>query len=232
MAVLNKFTYNIRNIARKGQGNSDDGLLRIKQVEFWVQGWRAKGLNQVTDFGKKIDPQLVQDLGILPLIEVDKSDSSCPAVTWGCKIMKVDLPKFVDFPENRAVMFVGKIDKQTPLDFNKADVHKFKASTRFGGLRSKCYLIGNTLYVELNEADEEMQYINVRGVFEDPAAVEYFPTAGCTPVCYNKAKDEYPMPMSLYTFVLENILAKELSWTAKAVRDELNNAREDNAELR
>jgi hypothetical protein len=231
MATLDEYAYNIRNIARSGQGNSDDDLLRIKQVKFWIQYWRAKGLEIETDYGKDIHPQLVQDLGILKLEEVDKADSSCPAITWGCKIKKLTLPKFASFPKNRAVIFIGKIDKQTPLDYNKADVNKFKASTRFGNLRSKVYLIGQTAYVELTEADADMEYINVRGVLEDPTKANYFPQEGCDAVCFNDAKDEYPMPLSLYTFVLENILSKELNWTTKAVTDELNNARQDNQKL-
>jgi len=231
MATLDEYAYNIRNIARSGQGNSDDDLLRIKQVKFWIQYWRAKGLEMETDYGKDIHPQLVQDLGILKLEEVDKADSSCPALTWGCKIQKVTLPKFASFPKNRAVIFIGKIDKQTPLDYNKADVNKFKAATRFGNLRSKVYLIGQTAYVELTEADADMMYINVRGVLEDPTKANYFPQEGCDAVCFNDAKDEYPMPLSLYTFVLENILSKELNWTTKAVTDELNNARQDNQKL-
>jgi hypothetical protein len=231
MATLDEYAYNIRNIARSGQGNSDDDLLKIKQVKFWIQYYRAKGIEIQTEMGKNIDPQLVQDLGILALEEVDKTDSVCPAITWGCKIHKVTLPKFASFPKNRAVVFIGKIDKQTPLDYNKADVNKFKAATRFGNLRSKVYLIGNTAYVELIEADADMMYINVRGVLEDPTKADYFPQAGCDAVCFNDATDEYPMPMSLYTYVLENILQKELNWTTKAVNDELNNARQDNQKL-
>ncbi len=232
MATLDEYAYNIRNIARSGQGNSDDDLLRIKQVKFWIQYYRAKGIEIQTDMGKHIDPQLVQDLGILKLEEVDKADSACPAVSWGCKIQKVTLPKFASFPKNRAIMFIGKIDKQTPLDYNKADVNKFKSATRFGNLRSKVYLIGNTAYVELIEADADMCYINVRGVLEDPTKANYYPEAGCEAVCWNDGKDEYPLPMSLYTYVLENILQKELNWTTQAVNDELNNARQDNQKLR
>jgi hypothetical protein len=232
MATLDEYAYNIRNIARSGQGNSDDDLLRIKQVKFWIQYYRAKGIEILTDMGKHIDPQLVQDLGILKLEEVDKADSTCPAVSWGCKIQKVTLPKFASFPKNRAIIFIGKIDKQTPLDYNKADVNKFKSATRFGNLRSKVYLIGNTAYVELIEADADMCYINVRGVLEDPTKANYYPQAGCEAVCWNDGKDEYPLPMSLYTYVLENILQKELNWTTQAVNDELNNARQDNQKLR
>jgi hypothetical protein len=231
MATLNEYAYNIRNIARQGRGTSDDDKLSIKQIKFWIQGYRAKGINLATDYGKDIDPQLIQDLGVLPLKEVDKADSNCPAISWGCSIKKVELPKFIDFPQNRAVMFVGKIDKQTPLDYNKADIHKFKAETRFGHKRSKAYLIGNTLYVELTESEREMEYINVRGVFEDPTKVEYFPSAGCEAVCYDDAKDEYPMPMSMYEYVLSEILQKELNFTVQSVSDELNNARQDNAKI-
>ena len=68
-------------------------------------------------------------------------------------------------------------------------------------------------------------------MLEDPTKVNYFPQVGCEAVCWNDGKDEYPMPMSLYTFVLENILQKELNWTTKAVNDELNNARQDNQKL-
>ena len=231
MATLDELAYNIRNIAKAGQGNSDDSLLRIKQVKFWIQYYRAAGVNIVTDYGKSIDPQLVQDLGILPLTEVDRADSSCPAVDWGCKIKKVTLPKFIGFPENRAVIFIGKIDKQTPLDLNKADVNKFKAATRFGHLRSKCFLIGNQLYVELNEADADMEYINVRGVFENPTKIDLYPTEGCTASCFNDATDEYPMPLDLYKNILGEILTKELNWTTQAVTDELNNARQDNQKI-
>ena len=231
MATLDEYAYNIRNIARSGQGNSDDDLLRIKQIKFWIQYYRAEGINVATDYGKDIDPQLVQDLGILALEEVDRSDSNCPAVDWGCVIKKVTLPKFVAFPYNRALMFIGKIDKQTPFDLNKADVNIFKKATRFGHLRTKVFPIGTTYYLETTEADADMKYINVRGVLEDPTKANYFSQEGCEGVCFNDAKDEYPMPLSLYTYILAKILSAELKWTTQSVTDELNNARQDNQKI-
>ncbi len=231
MATENQFAYNIRNIARAGQGNSDDDRLTIKQVKFWLQGHRAEGVYEFTSAGKRIDPQLVQDLGVLKLTEIDSADSECPDVEWGCKIKKVDLPKFVDFPDNRAIAFVGKIDKITPIILNHPDVIKFKAETRFGKITSRATMIGNRLYLYLVEDDMEMEYINVRGVFEDPAAVEFFPKEGCDAVCYNPAVDQYPMPMRLYEYVLRQILTLELNWTIQSVNDELNNARQDNEKL-
>ena len=80
MPTLDQYAYNIRNIARGGQGDSDDERLKIKQIKFWINGYRASGIFQVSDYGKNIDPQLIQDLGVVPLQEVDKADSDCPKV--------------------------------------------------------------------------------------------------------------------------------------------------------
>ena len=134
MPTLDEYAYNIRNIARGGQGDSDDDRLNIKQIKFWINGYRAAGIFAITDFGKDIDPQLVQDLGVIPLMEVDKADSECPDVDWGCTVMKVVLPKLLDFPNLRALSYVGKVDKQTPFIVNYPDTVAFKKATRFGHL--------------------------------------------------------------------------------------------------
>ena len=231
MPTLDQYAYNIRNIARGGQGDSDDEKLNIKQVKFWVSGYRASGMFEVTDYGKDIDPQLVQDLGVVPLVEVDKADSECPDVDWGCKIKKVVIPKLVDFPELRALSYVGKIDKQSPFVVNYPDVAQYKAATRFGKLSNRAFLIGQNLYVTLVGDDVNMQYINIRGVFETPEDIKAYPTEGCEPRCYDSSTDPYPMPQRLYNYVLKNILSNELNWTQRSVNDELNNARLDNAKI-
>jgi len=231
MPTLDQYAFNIRNIARGGQGDSDDERLNIKQVRFWINGYRASGIFEITDYGKDIDPQLVQDLGVIPLVEVDKADSECPDVEWGCKIKKVVLPKLVDFPDLRALSYVGKINKQSPFVVNFPDTANYKAATRFGKLSNRCFLIGQNLYVILVGDDIDMQYINVRGVFEQPQEVVGYSTEGCEPRCFDPAVDDYPMPARLYEYTLTKILRNELNWTAQAVNDELNNGRLDNAKI-
>ena len=58
MATLNELAYNIRNIARSGQGNSDDDRLTIAQIKFWIGYYRAEGVLQTTNYGKDIHPQM------------------------------------------------------------------------------------------------------------------------------------------------------------------------------
>lgn len=231
MATLNELAYNIRNIARSGQGNSDDDRLTINQIKFWIRYYRSEGILQTTNYGKEIHPQMVQDLGIVPLVEVDATDTDCPSVQWGCKIKKVVVPKFVDFPKDRAIVFVGKIDKVEPFILGNADVSYFKAATQFGKMMTRVLMIGNNMYFQLNDKDSELEYVNIRGVFEDPTKVDQYALAGCKPACFDDATSEYPLPLNLYVYVLSNILQKELQFSEAAVNDELNNARKDNQKI-
>lgn len=231
MPTLDHYAYNIRNIARGGQGNSDDDRLNIRQIKFWINGYRAKGMFEVTEFGKQIDPQLIQDLGVVPLEEVDKADSNCPDVEWGCKIKKVKIPKLIDFPDLRALSYVGMINKQSPFVVNHPDTVQYKSATRFGNLVNRVTLIHDTLYFTLKSDNVDLEYVNIRGVFENPEEVIGYSSEDCEPTCYDSSKDPYPMPARLYEYVLVSILRNELNWSSQAVNDELNNARQDNAKI-
>jgi len=231
MATLEQYAYNIRNIARGGQGNSDDDKISIKQIKFWINGYRASGIFQATDYGKDIDPQLLQDLGVVPLVEVDAADSNCPNVEWGCTVKKVEIPKLIDLPNLRALDYVGKINKQSEFIVNYPNVASYKRDTKFGKLSSRVYLIGSTLYFIMSKNDQCLEYVNIRGIFEEPEKVFGYSTEGCEPKCFNSAVDQYPMPLRLYEFVLKSILVNELNWTEQAANDELNNGRKDNAKI-
>jgi len=226
--TLSELSYNIKNIAKGGQGNSDDDNLNIRQIEFWIRAYRARGILQTTDFGKAIDPQMVQDLGCMPLEEVDMADPDCPSCPdWGCTIKKINIPKLVDFPYNRGVLFVGKIDKRTPFILDAADVSVFKEHTAFGKQMNRAYLIGNKMYFRLYGDDQAIKYVNVRGVFEDPTEVYSWATAGCDAKCYDPLTDEYPMPLSMYEYVTSSILSRELNMTVQTKEDEMNNAKDE-----
>lgn len=232
--TLDQLAYNIKRIANHLRGNSDDNFVKIRQVKGWIHARRTEGIAEFSDYGKNIDPQMTQDLGILTLQKVDQADSSCPAVEWGCKILKVDLPKLVTLPKNRSLTFVGLADKRTPINLDDADVSIYKEATMFGRTFHRCYLVGQTLYVKTKESDSTLKYINVRGIFEDPTQVKIFPKAGCTPEdchVFDDAVDEYPLPLTMYEYVLKKILTLELGFALQTVDDELNNARQDTGKI-
>jgi hypothetical protein len=228
MATLNEFAYNIRNIGRAGQSDADDERLKIDMIKFWIKGYRAKLIHDLTFAGKMIDPQLIQDLGVVPVTEVDKADSDCPeCIEWGCNVLKVEIPKLVDLPNNRGLIFIGLIDKQTPIVLDYPDTSFYKRQTRFGNKFHRAYLINNKLYIITKQSNSELKYINVRGVFEDPTKAFTYTVPGCDKICYDDNIDTYPIPMRMYEPITQGILQNELNITLNSVNDELNNARQN-----
>jgi hypothetical protein len=226
--TLDAWAYNIRNLGRAGLGNSDDERLGIRQIKFWIQGYRADAIYRFTDAGKDIDPQLMTDFGILTLTEIDEADAAvCQDIEWGCKIMKVTIPKLIDLPDNRALLFIGKINKQTNFQRDPANTHEFLRASRFGNLITRYFIIGNTVYIRLAKKDEGLLYINGRGVVEDPSILKKIvtgPEGDCIEQCFNDAVDEYPCPMRYYPYITGEILRKELGLSLQTVEDLLNNA--------
>lgn len=222
MATFNEISYNILNIARGGI-SSDDDRLNIRQIKFWVEYYRARLLMEFTDAGKNIDPHLVQDLGCLKLTEVDRAE--CPSITWESKIKKATIPKVISLPQDRGILFVGYIDKQKPIAFVSADTMYWNQHRFITNEEVRAFLINDQLYID-SPTDEDLCFINVRGVFENPSDVETEDTDG-NKVCFDDDTDVYPMPKKLVQMVTERILRVELPALLNGVNDELNTARQE-----
>jgi|TARA_R110000751_G_scaffold169807_1_gene276439 hypothetical protein len=225
MATLNELSYNILNIARGGL-SSDDDRLNTRQIKFWVKYYRAFFIKKTIIGEDVIDPQLVQDLGCLHLEEVDKAD--CPTAFWGTNIKRVKIPKLVDLPNGIGLVFIGLLDKITPIILNDPDVVSFKVHQRFTGNMRRAYFIGEYLYVT-DPFNEDICYINVRGIFDDPTAINVTHQDGTTD-CY-KDDDNYPMPESYTAQITAAIMQRELQMTLGSTNDETNDSREPNSKI-
>ena len=169
---------------------------------------------------------------MVPLETVDKADSSCPVnVEDGCTIKKVKLPKLVNFPQYRG-LFVGLINKQEPIIIDNPNTHFFTVQTRFGDKFTRAYLIHDVLYVVTKDDHDYLEYINVRGVFEDPDKVMNWSAPGCDPTPCTSDDDEYPMPSEMYEIVMRKIFSLELQLGLQTVNDIINNNQLDSDEQR
>ncbi len=225
MATLNELSYNILNIARGGL-SSDDDRLNIRQIKFWIRYHRALAIKEDVLRGKGLDSQLIQDLGCLMLEAVDKAN--CPEVLWGCEVKRVAIPKLVDLPNNKGIIFVGLVDKVTPIILTPPNVAHFKTKQRFTGNMRRAYFIGNYLYVT-DPCNEDIKHINVRGVFDNPKEVESTNTDG-TKECIDDDSN-YPMPESYVPVIVDNIMRRELNMAVRSTNDELNDSREPNTAI-
>jgi len=220
MATLNECAYNILNIARGGL-SSDDDRLNLRQIKFWIEYYRARLIFEYTQAGKNIDDQLVQDLGVVTLSEVDKADSN--VIDWDCPIKKAIIPKLVDLPNNRGLVWVGLSDKQTPIILSPPNIIGMRKHLRFTGDMRRAYFIGKYLYVT-DPYNEDIKYINVRGIFDKPLEVESIKDDG-TSLCISD-DDQYPMPEYYLNDITERIMRIELGLLLRMPNDELNDSRE------
>jgi len=225
MATLNELSYNVLNIARGGL-SSDDDRLNIRQIKFWIGYYRAYAIKESLKKGTGVDSQLVQDLGVLTLESVDKADH--PKVLWGCEVKRVRVPKLVDLPNDSGLVFIGLVDKQTPIILSPPNVVHFKAHQRFTGNMRRAYLIGGYLYVT-DPFNEDICYVNVRGIFDNPSDAGYQGADGDY-TCIDD-DDEYPMPESYVPLIVNYIMQKELNMTIKTTNDENNDSRESNTQI-
>ena len=232
MATLNELAYNILNIARGGL-SSDDDRLNIRQIKFWIKYYRAMVVKdsltpktRYDDVNKAVDPQLVQDMGVLELEEVDVADS--PLVQYGCSIKRVEIPKIMDLPNNKGMVYAGSVDKTCTFIMSDANVVGLKQHQRFTGQMRRCFFIGEYLYVT-DPFNEDLKYINVRAIFDDPALVVRTEADG-TKVTYS-SDDEYPIPVSMIAEITALIMQRELQMTIQGTNDEKNDSREPNTPI-
>jgi len=232
MATLNELSYNVLNIARGGL-SSDDDRLNLRQIKFWIEYYRAKLIYEYSQQAVSrhkaesttIDPQLVQDLGLLTLEEVDKADSN--VIDWNCTVKRVAIPKLVDLPNNKGLVWVGLADKQTPIILTPSNIVGIRKNLRFTGNMRRAYFIGGYLYVT-DPFNEDICYINVRGIFDKPLDVEVTGADGVVSCITDE--DQYPMPEYYVSDIVQRILSIELNMLIRSPNDEINDSRETQVE--
>jgi hypothetical protein len=200
---------------------SDDQRMHPMMVRHWVQNKRAKFMDEFTDFGKDIHPELYQDLGVLHLTETDQSEDQ--DVPWGCTIRYVCIPPLHQFPDMRGLS-VSRANKRNPVIITYPDVAYQKSSNRLARAAGMVwgYMIGNKLYVM--DYDGDIEYVNVRAVFAEPDNL--IDCAGNVIKCFDYENDKYPVPDKMLDFIRRDIFTTELGITLNSPNDQQNDARE------
>ena len=226
--LLKEIRYSIINTAKGGGIRSDDSRLSSRLVDYWIKYYRNFLIPQATDFGKQYAPELVQDLGCVQLSNVDKAEctGTLASVSWGCNIKKATIPALVDLPKERALTYVGLLDKQSPFDIITVEQESLYQHRLLVSKKPRAYRIGTVLYLVYPD-NIRIKYVNVRGIFEDPTKVENCNASGsCS--CFDTETDQFPIPDTLIPKLVSMILTKELR-VSEAVVDDLDNDNIDNA---
>jgi len=226
MASLNQLTFDILELVR-GNSISDDIEIDERQIIYHINNQRALWLKREMEKpGAEIDQNIEQDLGCVELTTADSAE--CCDIESGCVLLrtKKKIPKTLKFgsSENN-ITRVGPVDKiTTPFNFVPYGRAVYSGHGKYTKDLIYAYLLNDYIYIKTSDKIAQlMEYINVRGVFEDPTAVSAF--IDCDNQSCFSLDDEYPIHTYIIPYIKEQIL-NQLGMAMKFPKDDSNDSNE------
>tara|TARA_B110000858_G_scaffold133209_1_gene151498 strand:- start:1642 stop:2352 length:711 start_codon:yes stop_codon:yes gene_type:complete len=201
--TLNEIAYNLLNLIRGGKSHHDENI-SLDQIKFNVRHYRAVLVRRDFQRNGMITRHLEQSLGCMELEKVD--GSQCCGLDIGCMVYKTKLPvpRTLRFNFEDAITFVGAADGLTRIPLVSSSIIKYVQYEKYTSEKKKAYMIGDYLYVFNAEG---MEYVNIRGVFENPEDLSMYDCDGSD--CYDD-NSEYPLPADMLQAINSGLMQGEL----------------------
>lgn len=211
--TLDEIAYNLLNSFRGGRSSNDDNI-SISQIKFNIRHYRALFIRR--DFARNglVTRHLEQDLRCVQLEKVDLS--KCCNITIDCPAWRSikKLPRTVRFNFEEAITYVGDITGTGRIQLIRPYEVAYIAADKFTGNNMKAYMIEDYLYILNNKGAD---YVNVRGIFENPEEVSAFTDCNGQP-CYTDDMP-FPMPMDMVQAITQGMMSGELRLLAGTFTD-------------
>ena len=158
--TLNEIAYNILNIVRGGRSNSDDNI-SLSQIKFNIKYYRAMMIRRDLARNNFMSRHMEQDLGCLKLVRVNASQ--CCNFDIECIVYRTEekVPRTV----KDMITYVGGVDGINTIPVVKSDYIKYLPYDKYTKNQRKAFMIEDYIYIYNPDG---MEFLNVRGVFEDP----------------------------------------------------------------
>lgn len=222
--TLDEIAYNILNLLRGGRSNIDDHI-SLDQIKFNIKHYRAMFIRR--DFARNglVTRHLEQDLGCLRLVKVDAS--KCCNLPIYCPIYRtvMPIPKTVRFNFSEAITYTGDITGLGRIPLIEAYEVATLPYDKYTSNRPKAYMIEDYMYVYNPNG---MEFINVRGIFEDPEALTAY---DCGSNCYD-GSTPFPLPADMVSAITTGMLSGELAILSQTFSDTTNDRQQDIAQVK
>jgi hypothetical protein len=211
--ALDNIITDLLNIIRGAKVTQSETITR-RQVEEWINQYRAILIKQDLDKSKMPNPDYIQEIPGLLLEVVDKSKEVDLQSGFYHMRTVLTLPKTLDLNFKSGFMYIGTIDGRE-IQFVSEGRARWQQFKTFTGKDPLVFLRNKRLYVN---SVMPMEAITVRGVFEVPTEVGNFinPNSEAATLSY---RDAYPMPANMVPVLKEMILSKELGIISQAPSD-------------
>ena len=218
--TLDEIAYNILNLVRGGRSSTGEHI-SIEQIKFNIKYYRAMLIRR--DFARNgsITRHLEQSLKCIKLEKIDAS--KCCALPVQCDVYASveKLPKTVRMNFKDAITHVSDVTGINTIPLVDAITVQWLPYDKYTKSAKRAYMIEDTLYVYNANG---LEFINVRGVFEDPEELRMFDCDGVD--CYD-SDSEFPLPMDMVQIITQGIMSGELQMLAGTTSDTSNDNAQD-----
>ena len=225
--TLNEIAYNLLNLIRGGRSNHDEHI-SLDQIKFNIKHYRAMFIRR--DYSKNgfNSRHVEQDLGCVEIERVDAT--KCCKLPSSCSVYRtiLPIPKTIRYNFEEAISYVGDITGVGTIPFINSNTVQWLPYDKYTKGKYKAYMIDEFLYIY--NADG-LQYVNIRGVFENPEDVARFGDCAGSG-CYDDSKDDFPIPMDMLSLINQGIIAGELQLLSGSFSDTTNDRMQDPKTIR
>jgi hypothetical protein len=218
--TLDEIAYNILNLIRGGRSNTGDHI-SIAQLKFNIKYYRAMLIRR--DFARNgnITRHLEQSLNCVELKKVDAS--KCCSLPVNCDVYKseIKIPKTVRMNFKDSITHVSDVTGLETIPIIDPISVQWLPYDKYTSTAKRAYMIEDYLY--LYNANG-LQFINVRGIFEDPEELKNYDCEGSD--CYDNESD-FPLPMDMVQIITQGIMSGELQLLASTSSDTTNDNAQD-----
>lgn len=224
--TLDQLSYSLLGLIRGDLKDND--YLDIRLIQYFIHTQRA---NWIAKELAKPYPNLdsfVQDLGCVQ-VETTDSVGYC-TIPIGCSIKQTvkDMPKPLYKKGIPLFTRVGSVDVlETPFDFMTLGKAVTFGHGRFNSNRIAAFYDNKKIKLKstTNPVLGGLEYINIRGIFEDPTAARGFSFPDGT-LCY-RGDSEYPINAELIDFLHGDIMQYKLKMLLDTPTDKSNDINTD-----
>jgi len=170
-ASLNEIAYNLLNTMRGGRSSQEE-YLSLEQIKFAIKYYRTLFIRRDFYRNKNRFRMFEQDLGIVDVSMYDTAESNVEESL--VQMLRTDdrIPTPVRLKEWEGLTFVGGIDKSgKPIPVIDAHRNYWQKFNKYTANQPEAFYRDG--YVYLRNVDN-LDVINIRGVFEDPEEVHDF----------------------------------------------------------
>jgi hypothetical protein len=211
--TLQEIIYNLKDSL-----GSDAEELTNRQYKFIIDYYRAKLLRQRLGRGEKLAPVFAPALHKIEIEKTSENDPGCADLDCDSYKTKKEIPNIIPYSLDATLLYLGSTDGFLSFQETTFQSLPFEVHAKYIKEQSKWYILGDKIYIT-TPPEEQIEYITIQGVFEDPLAAaalcDDFDTA-----CLRNYAFEYPISGDMLDAIYKLIRDNELQGLIKEIDED------------